>query len=150
MDFFIYDLKTDQTSRIDITDKLAHEKSQLGKKCFEHFSDADAILLEWACENTANYFVYKRKKCIAMAMYANRGEKKPNVFDVCVHPKYRRRGIGRKLIEYIMRTHGKIILESETEQSDSFYGAIGFERQSGTSYLVYPQEKINMAWCVIQ
>ena len=100
-------------------------------------ANSDPVVTVWDCD-----------RIIGFARATSDGIYRAGIWDVVVHPEYRGRGLGGKLVETVL-THPKVNKVERvyltTTNQQSFYERIGFKRNSTTTMVLENSRLVNVA-----
>jgi N-acetylglutamate synthase-like GNAT family acetyltransferase len=86
------------------------------------------------------------QKLVGFARATSDGIYRATIWDVVIHPEYRSRGLGSKLVETIL-SHPRIRLVERvylmTTHQQEFYEKIGFECNTTTTMVLHNQPELN-------
>ncbi|MGK7896868.1 MAG: GNAT family N-acetyltransferase [Xenococcus sp. (in: cyanobacteria)] len=92
--------------------------------------------------------VWDRDRIIGFARATSDGVYRAGIWDVVIHPDYRGRGLGGKLVETVL-THPKVNKVERvyltTTNQQSFYERIGFKRNDTTTMILENSRLVNVA-----
>lgn len=90
--------------------------------------------------------VWDGKKLIGFARATSDGIYRATIWDVVIHPDYRGRGLGSKLVETVLshpRMHRVERVYLMTTHQQKFYEKIGFQKNITTTMVLYNQSHLN-------
>ncbi|MBD2354607.1 GNAT family N-acetyltransferase [Tolypothrix sp. FACHB-123] len=90
--------------------------------------------------------LWDEQRLVGFARATSDGIYRATIWDVVIHPEYRGRGLGSKLVETVlshprMRSVERVYLMTTHQQE--FYEKIGFERNKTTTMVLHNQSELN-------